>query len=78
MLYDVYRGLVVQRSHYTHIVTIHHPHTITIITEQEMQSQPQPPHRKADTEKITLLTPQHTLNIAMMLHDAYIGNVACL
>ena len=59
MLYDVYTGLVVQRSHYTHIVTTHHPHTITIITtypkrEQETQSQPHPPHRKADTEKITL------------------------
>ena len=59
MLYDVYTCLVVQRSHYTHIVTTHHPHTITIITtypkrEQETQSQPQPPHRKADTEKITL------------------------
>ena len=68
MLYDVYTGLVVQRSHYTHIVTTHHPHTITIITtypkrEQETQSQPHPPHRKADTEKITLfwlpIYPQH-------------------
>ena len=72
MLYDVYTGLVVQRSHYTHIVTTHHPHTITIITtypkrEQETQSQQQPPHRKADTEEMNstkVQNPRHNCTLA--------------